>query len=78
METTITYDTSGVQWGFINTASAFLSSLGGPVSALDSAFLSGIFGSVTSSVGMTIDILRNQQSQKNKYDFSNCAYICAY
>ena len=51
---------SGVQWGIINTASAFLGSLGGPVSTLESTVLSGIFGSVTSALGMAIDILRNQ------------------
>lgn len=54
---------SGVQWEFINTASAFLCSLGGPVSTLESALLSGIFGGVTSTIGMTIDILRNRKNQ---------------
>ena len=57
---------SGFQWGLINTASAFLGSLGGPISTLDSALLSGIFGSVTSAVGMTIDIFRNRKTQKQK------------
>ena len=62
---------SGIQWGFINTASVLLGSLGGPVSTLDSALLSGIFGSVTSAVGMTIDILRNRKNQKQKVVASN-------
>ena len=56
---------SGFQWGLINTASAFLGSLGWPVSTLVRALLSCIFGSVTSAVGMTIDILRNRKN-KNK------------
>ena len=51
---------SGVQWGLINTVSAILCSLGGPVSDLESGLLSAIFGSVTSAVGMTVDILRNK------------------
>jgi uncharacterized membrane protein len=55
---------SGVQWGLINTASAVLGSLGDPVSDLESRVLSAIFGSMTSAVGMTVDILRNRQSQK--------------
>ena len=69
---------SGVQWGFINTASAFLCSLGGPVSTLESALLSGIFGSVTSAIGMTIDILRNRKNQKQKVVVSNQLYAYGF
>ena len=69
---------SGFQWGLINTASAFLGSLGGPVSTLDSALLSGIFGSVTSAVGMTIDILRNKKNQKQKVVASNQLYAYGF
>lgn len=69
---------SGVQWGFINTAGAFLCSLGGPVSTLESALLSGIFGSVTSAIGMTIDILRNRKNQKQKVVVSNQLYAYGF
>ena len=69
---------SGFQWGLINTASAFLGSLGGPVSTLDSELLSGIFGSVTSAVGMTIDILRNRKNQKQKVVASNQFYAYGF
>ena len=69
---------SGIQWGFINTASALLGSLGGPVSTLDSALLSGIFGSVTSAVGMTIDILRNRKNQKQKVGVNNQFYAYGF
>ena len=69
---------SGFQWGLINTASAFLGSLGGPVSTLDSAILSGIFGSVTSAVGMTIDILRNRISKKQNVGVNNLHYAFSY
>ena len=56
---------SGIQWGAINTLSAFASSLAGPVSTLESALLSGLFGNVTSAIGMTIDTLRNIPNRKN-------------
>ena len=69
---------SGFQWGLINPASAFLGSLGGPVSTLDSALLSGIFVSVTSAVGMTIDILRNRKNQKQKVVASNQFYAYGF
>lgn len=69
---------SGFQWGLINTASAFLGSLGWPVSTLDMALLSGIFGSVTSAVGMTIDILRNRKKQKQKFVASNQLYAYCF
>lgn len=69
---------SGLQWGFINTSGAFLGSLGGPVSTLESALLSGIFGSVTSAVGMTIDILRNRKNQKQKVVASNQLYAYGF
>ena len=69
---------SGFQWGLINTAGAFLGSLGGPVSILDSVLLSGIFGSVTSAVGMTIDILRNRKNQKQKDVASNQFYVYGF
>ncbi len=41
----------------------------GPVSTLENTLLSGIFGNVTSAVGMTVDIIRNRQT--NKSDFNN-------
>lgn len=58
---------SGIQWGAINTLSAFASSLAGPVSTLESALLSGLFGNVTSAIGMTIDMLRNIPNRKKYY-----------
>ena len=69
---------SGFQWGLINTASAFLGSLGGPVSNFESALLSGTFGSVTSAVGMTIDILRNKKNQKQKVVARNQLYAYGF
>lgn len=69
---------SGIQWGFINTASVLLGSLGGPVSTLDSALLSGIFGNVTNAVGMTIDILRNRKNQKQKVGVNNQLYAYGF
>ena len=69
---------SGFQWGLINTASAFLCSLGGPVSKLNNVLLSVIFGSVTSAVGMTIDILRNRKNQKQKVVASNQLYAYGF
>ena len=55
---------SGIQWGLINTASAFLGSLAGPIPDLYSALLSAVFGSETSVIGLLIDTLRNRKSQK--------------
>ena len=69
---------SGLQWGLINTTSAFLGSLGGPVSTLDSGLLSGIFGSVTSAFGMVIDILRNRKNRKQKVVASNELYAYCF
>ena len=69
---------SGIQWGLINTVSAILCSLGGPVSDLESGLLSAIFGSMTSAVGMTVDILRNKQSQQKKLGLYNQYYTYAF
>ena len=69
---------SGIQWGLINTVSAILCSLGGPVSDLESGLLSAIFGSVTSAVGMTVDILRNKQSQQKELGLYNQYYTYAF
>ena len=66
---------SGVQWGVINTSSAFLGSLAGPVSNFYSGLLSGMFGSVTSAVGMTIDILRNRHNQIQQPCINNLLYV---
>jgi len=68
---------SGVQWGIINVASGFLGSLAGPVAILESAILSGIFGSVTSAVGMMIDLLRSTYEQKVEVDFAKPRYMYA-
>ena len=68
---------SGFQWGLINTASAFLGSLGGP-STLNGSLLSGIFGSVTSAVGMTIDILRNRINKKQNVGVNNLQYAFSF
>ena len=64
----------GFQQGLINTASAFLGSLGWPVSTLDRTLLSGILGSVTSADGMTIDILINRKNQKQNVGVNNLHY----
>ena len=69
---------SGFQWGLINTASEFLGSLGWPVSTLDRALLSVILGSVTSAVGMTIDILRNRKNQKQNVGVNNLHYAFSF
>ncbi len=39
----------------------------GTVSTLESALLSGLFGNVTSAIGMTIDMLRNIPNRKKYY-----------
>ena len=69
--------TSGIQGGIINTLGMFLGSLGGPTSRLEGALLSAIFGSVTSAISMTVDILRNnysypQNSVYYKHKLSKC------
>ena len=56
---------SGLQYGVINTSSAFLGSLGA-FSPLESGILSVMFGSVFSAIGMTIDVIRNRQSIKKR------------
>lgn len=48
------------------------------MSTLDSALLSSIFGSVTSAVGMTIDILRNRKNQKQKVGVNNQLYAYGF
>ena len=68
---------SGFQWGLINTAGAFLGSLGG-TSTLNGALLTGIFSNVTGTVGMTIDILRNRKNQKQKYNINNQSYVYCF
>ena len=65
---------SGIQWSMINTASAFLGSLAGPVSDLYSALLSAIFGSETSAIGLLIDALRNKKTRKNVVPIDTYAY----
>ena len=47
-------------------------------STLNGALLSGIFGSVTSAVGMTIDIIRNRKNQKQKVVTSNQLYAYCF
>ena len=61
----------------INTAGAFLSSMGG-TSTLSGALLSAIFGGVTGAVGMTIDILRNRKNQKQKVSVNNQLYAYCF
>lgn len=68
---------SGIQWGLINTAGAFFSSMGG-TSTLSGALLSAIFGGVTGAVGMTIDILRNRKNQKQKVSVNNQLYAYCF
>ena len=68
---------SAIQWGLINTAGAFLGSMGG-TSTLNGALLSAIFGGVTGAVGMTIDILRNRKNQKQKVSVNNQLYAYCF
>ena len=68
---------SGFQWGVINTAGAFLGSMGG-TSTLNGALLSGIFGGVTGAVGMTIDILRNRINKKQNVGVNNLHYAFSF
>ena len=68
---------SGIQWGLINTAGAFLGSMGG-TSTLNGALLSAIFGGVTGAIGMTIDILRNRKNQKQKVSVNNQLYAYCF
>ena len=62
---------SGIQWGTLNTANTLLGVLGGPTSNLETGLLSGMFGSVTSFIGMAIDILRNRQNPKDTTGFNS-------
>jgi hypothetical protein len=48
------------------------------VALLVGAIVSGVIGSVTSAVGMTIDILRNRKNQKQKVVASNQLYAYGF
>ena len=66
---------SGVQWGVINTANAFLCSLAGSIPNFETGLLSGIFGSATSAVGMVIDVLKNIKNKKKDPTFASALYV---
>ncbi len=55
---------SAFQWGFINTFGAFIGSVGGPLSNLETALITGIFNNVTGSVGLTIDAIRGKSTRR--------------
>ena len=45
---------------------------------MNGSLLSGIFGSVTSAVGMTIDILRNRINKKQNVGVNNLHYAFSF
>ena len=55
---------SAFQWGFINTFGAFIGSVGGPLTNLETALITGIFNNVTGSVGLTIDAIRGNSTRR--------------
>lgn len=55
---------SAFQWGFINTFGAFIGSVGGPLTNLETALITGIFNNVTGSVGLTIDEIRGNSTRR--------------
>ena len=55
---------SAFQWGTINTFGAFLGSVGGPLSNLETALITGVFNNVTGSIGLTVDAIRGNNSRR--------------
>ena len=57
---------SALQWGLINTASAYLGSIGGPLSKLETTFITGVFNNVTGGIGFVVDAIRNMISNRKQ------------
>ncbi len=57
---------SALQWGLINTASAYLGSIGGPLSKLETTFITGVFNNVTGGIGFVVDVIRNMISNRKQ------------
>ena len=55
---------SALQWGVINTFSAFIGSVGGPLTNLETALITGIFNNVTGAIGLTVDVMRGNSSKR--------------
>ena len=67
---------SALQWGLINTAGAFLGSVGGPLSNLETALVSGVFGNVTGGIGLTADVIRDRINKRKQ--MNNLSYMYSY
>lgn len=55
---------SALQWDVINTFSAFIGSVGGPLTNLETALVTGIFNNVTGAIGLTVDVMRDNSSKR--------------
>ena len=53
---------TALEWGVLNTASAYLSSMAGPLDGVASFALSQVFGHWTGAIGLLIDIMRARKS----------------
>ena len=67
---------SALQWGLINTGGAFLGSVGGPLSNLETALVSGVFGNVTGGIGLTADVIRDRINKRKQ--MNNLSYMYSY
>ena len=67
---------SALQWGLINTAGAFLGSVGGPLSNLETALVSGMLGNVTGLIGLTADVIRGRNNKRKQRN--NLSYMYSY
>ena len=67
---------SALQWGLINTAGAFLGSVGGPLSNLETALVSGVFGNVTGGIGLPADVIRDRINKRKQ--MNNLSYMYSY
>lgn len=67
---------SALQWGVINTAGAFLGSVGGPLTNLETALVSGVFGNVTGGIGLAADVIRDRTNRRKQTN--SLSYIYSY
>ena len=65
---------SALQWGVINTTSAFLGALGGPLSNLESGFVTGVFNNVTGIIGLAIDVIRGVSNKRKNLGYLSYSY----
>ena len=67
---------SALQWGLINTAGTFLGSVGGPLSNLETALVSGMVGNVTGVIGLIADVIRDRNNKRKQ--MNNLSYMYSY